>query len=884
MAAAKRAYKLQEFVAHSSNVNCLKIGRKTSRVLVTGGEDHKVNLWAIGKPNAILSLSGHMSAVESVSFDSSEILVAAGAASGSIKLWDLEEAKIVRTLTGHRSNCITVDFHPFGEFFASGSLDTNLKIWDIRRKGCIHTYKGHTRGVNAIKFTPDGRWVVSGGEDNTVKLWDLTAGKLLHDFKFHEGQIQCIDFHPNEFLLATGSVDRTVKFWDLETFELIGSAGPESSGVRSMTFNPDGRTLLCGLHESLKVFSWEPIRCHDAVDVGWSRLSDMNIHEGKLLGCSYNQSCVGVWVVDLSRIEPYANGVAAKLNGEAKSTPSGNLPMQTDSNIKSNMVKLSLSQSSESNPKESKSVPSSTAILSTPQKTGTSAAPKPTATAPSVPSATTVKRSSSKSNVTTSFQAINKTNIIPVIVPRNSPRPELSSDSSKATEVGRTIQSDIQSKFSSFRNVSNGREDSDKEDVSKSGFVASRNTEQIELLAPSVPSATTVKRSSSKSNVTTSFQAINKTNIIPVIVPRNSPRPELSSDSSKATEVGRTIQSNIQSKFSSFRNVSNGREDSDKEDVSKSGFVASRNTEQIELLGQNAISSDIPVTQAMTVAGSNNSDDVRRVTAARVRTNLFRESAANYDQENHNIRIQKPTEACSFVVPKGGRTRSLVANFERREQSRALSPSYEEPSLSSFPETGAGAISYSLRSQNQYAEEETISALDEDSIAFLLKKHDQFLNLVQSRLTKLQVVHRLWQRNDVKGVINAIEQMSDHGVSSDVVGNLKDKSDLITLDICTSLLPLLTSLLESKMDRHLSVSLEMLLKLVRIFGPVICSTLSAAPSSVGVDLQAEQRLDRCNLCFIELEKIKQKIPSLTRKGGSIAKTAQELNLALQEVL
>ncbi|KAG6472335.1 hypothetical protein ZIOFF_069795 [Zingiber officinale] len=268
------SFVLLEFVAHSSNVNCLKIGRKTSRVLVTGGEDRKVNVWAIGKPNAILSLSGHMSAVESVNFDSSEVLVAAGATSGS--------------------NCIAVDFHPFGEFFASGSLDTNLKIWDIRRKGCIHTYKGHTRGVNAVKFTPDGRWVVSGGEDNIIKLWDLTAGKLLHEFKIHEGQIQCIDFHPHEFLLASGetkveelekmkfltlcifqdlfddasvylvalsssgfrkqqclcsgqaivdegvlwlaslsfmtgvgSADKTVKFWDIETFEFIGSSGPE---------------------------------------------------------------------------------------------------------------------------------------------------------------------------------------------------------------------------------------------------------------------------------------------------------------------------------------------------------------------------------------------------------------------------------------------------------------------------------------------------------------------------------------------------------------------------------------------------------------------------------------------------------------------------------
>ncbi|KAF5821052.1 hypothetical protein HanXRQr2_Chr01g0009261 [Helianthus annuus] len=46
------------FVAHASTVNCSKIGIKYSRVLVTVGEDHKVNLWAIGKPNAILRKTG----------------------------------------------------------------------------------------------------------------------------------------------------------------------------------------------------------------------------------------------------------------------------------------------------------------------------------------------------------------------------------------------------------------------------------------------------------------------------------------------------------------------------------------------------------------------------------------------------------------------------------------------------------------------------------------------------------------------------------------------------------------------------------------------------------------------------------------------------------
>lgn len=39
------------------------------------------------------SLSGHTSPIESVAFDSPEVLVLAGASSGVIKLWDLEETK-----------------------------------------------------------------------------------------------------------------------------------------------------------------------------------------------------------------------------------------------------------------------------------------------------------------------------------------------------------------------------------------------------------------------------------------------------------------------------------------------------------------------------------------------------------------------------------------------------------------------------------------------------------------------------------------------------------------------------------------------------------------------------------------------------------------------
>ena len=47
-------YFAEEFVAHGASVNCLALGHKSGRVLVTGGDDKKVNLWAVGKPNCIM--------------------------------------------------------------------------------------------------------------------------------------------------------------------------------------------------------------------------------------------------------------------------------------------------------------------------------------------------------------------------------------------------------------------------------------------------------------------------------------------------------------------------------------------------------------------------------------------------------------------------------------------------------------------------------------------------------------------------------------------------------------------------------------------------------------------------------------------------------------
>lgn len=52
-----------------------------------------IYLFLFGLCETMQSMSGHTSPVESIAFDSAEVLVLAGASNGVIKLWDLEEVK-----------------------------------------------------------------------------------------------------------------------------------------------------------------------------------------------------------------------------------------------------------------------------------------------------------------------------------------------------------------------------------------------------------------------------------------------------------------------------------------------------------------------------------------------------------------------------------------------------------------------------------------------------------------------------------------------------------------------------------------------------------------------------------------------------------------------
>ncbi|KAF3621841.1 Katanin p80 WD40 repeat-containing subunit B1 -like protein [Capsicum annuum] len=1027
---AKRGYKLQEFVAHSGNVNCLRFGKKTRRQFLTGGDDQNVKLWSIGKPTSTASLSGHTSPIESVAFDSAEVLVLAGASSGVIKLWDLEETKMVRTLTGHRSYCTACEFHPFGEFFASGSMDTNLKIWDIRKKGCIHTYKGHTRGISTIRFSPDGRWVVSGGFDNVVKVWDLTAGKLLHDFKFHEGHIRSIDFHPLEFLLATGSADRTVNFWDLETFELIGSTRREAAGVRSITFHPDGRTLFCGLDDSLKVYSWEPVMCHDSVEMGWSTLSDLCVHDGKLVGGAYYQNYVGVWVADISLIEPYGAGLTPETQNNLK---------QKQEHVESRLERVGSNRSSNSNRRctspdiDSKEIKNIYVDSENPV-TIKKVTPPPSKVVPPSDSKENKKQLSQKLNSVIGLPAktnglpVGKSFVVPSVVPRDIPEEKnldtCRRESISATSVSGGIpqkpshikhsssnnfdmekisvvlqsefadnlpctvdfkkESDIDSRLMAYNNsrehseakdpaVKHGGEKLEKtslqpplnsqenrnvasegrkelhpvrfvngvavvrgrtrslverfekreglnmDDLHKLDAVSHSKTEETEV-SPLPPSSCkdgepeTVTKKIDEERETSPLTAshfITEEATRPLPSARTKVEEEntyaLPASQCEVEELDASHRPASKFKSEELRTTHLPASHSDAEKLEASPMPASQfKSEEVGEFhlpascskGEESEASRMPASQVK-------SEDVRKsrfptsrtkageleaspVPASQLKPDYARRSRLPASRSKAEEVEASPVPVSRFKTgARTSRLSTLRSKAEEAKTSRLLASRSKAEEAQTFRLLSSGSNAEPPQTAPlPNTEQQTIARCepvqtDDIILEDLMQSHDVLLSAFRSRLTKLQVVRHFWERNDIRGAINALRKLPDHSVQADVVSVLIDKLEIVTLDLFSCLLPVLLALLDSKVERHANVSLDLLLKLIAVFGPVIRSAVSARPS-VGVDLHAEERVQCCRQCSAYLQDIQKTLPVLTRRGGQLAKCALQLNLLLQE--
>ncbi|XP_031625371.1 katanin p80 WD40 repeat-containing subunit B1 [Contarinia nasturtii] len=304
----KLTAKIYEIQAHSQKVTSLDIG-ETGRVLVTGGQDRAVNLWAFGNEKCFMSLSGHNGQVDCVKFTSGDDLVYSADENGIIKRWDLNTQPGCVTFYGHMKSVRTLDFHPHGNYiFASGSNDTTVRLWDVRKSdSCFSKYRGHIANVNSVKFSPDGWWIASAGTEGSIIIWDIRTTNKVMEFQETASPVTCITFHPSDFILAAGRNDGTVDLYDLETKSIISRADGNGHTVKCITFGENGECCFVGSADGVSVVGWEPDREFDHIESAWSMLGDMKVVKKKLICGSYEKQSVLVHAINLDHVIPYYN-------------------------------------------------------------------------------------------------------------------------------------------------------------------------------------------------------------------------------------------------------------------------------------------------------------------------------------------------------------------------------------------------------------------------------------------------------------------------------------------------------------------------------------------------------------------------------------------------
>ena len=190
----------------------------------------------------IATLEGHITMVNTVSFSPDGTILASGSRDNTVRLWNVSTREQIATLNGHSSEVLSVAFTPDGTTLASGSNDGTVKLWDVATRESTDTFEEHTKAVLLV-FSPDGKILASGSNDNTVRLWDVSARSTI---AILEGTGP-VAFSPDGTLLAAGAPwDGTVKLWNVLAKEEMASLGGHTSGVRSLSFSPDGQTLASG--------------------------------------------------------------------------------------------------------------------------------------------------------------------------------------------------------------------------------------------------------------------------------------------------------------------------------------------------------------------------------------------------------------------------------------------------------------------------------------------------------------------------------------------------------------------------------------------------------------------------------------------------------------
>ncbi len=199
----------------------------------------------------------------SVAFAPDSQTVLTGTLDGTIVLWDVKTGQSLRTFSTSSSNILGVAFSPYSPTIITIAQDGSVISWDVKTGQSLHTF-AISSFIQKVIFSTDGRTILtlSGGGSgvvtaarSTIVQWDLYSSRMLRTF-YKKANIYDIAFAPDGRTFLTGSSDSTAILWDVSDnlFHRIYSTRIDPPSAIA----PDGRTAVTISYDS-KIIYWDVI-------------------------------------------------------------------------------------------------------------------------------------------------------------------------------------------------------------------------------------------------------------------------------------------------------------------------------------------------------------------------------------------------------------------------------------------------------------------------------------------------------------------------------------------------------------------------------------------------------------------------------------------------
>ena len=273
------------------------------------------------RPNLkkVADFHGHRDCIYTLSpsFHPGKILSAG--AEGIIAEWTIEHQE-AKGLARVDSPIYSLLLIPERGYLLAGTRDGELLFLDMEDGKIISRIQAHQAGIFDLQFFPGKEWVLAAAGDGALSVWRLDQPKLDHLTQIASKSVRTLCFDPQGRSLFAGSSDNKIRRFTLD-LNLDKEWSAHDFSVFRLLFSPDNKYLISGSRDA-RIRLWDvhnDFAPHVEFPAHMYAINDVILSpDGSMMFSGSMDKSIKVWntenwklqrVVDHARNQNHKNGI-----------------------------------------------------------------------------------------------------------------------------------------------------------------------------------------------------------------------------------------------------------------------------------------------------------------------------------------------------------------------------------------------------------------------------------------------------------------------------------------------------------------------------------------------------------------------------------------------